>query len=343
MSNAESEFRLLLTGETLPGFERESVVDGLSRLLKVSQQEARGLLCGERSRIRKKLSLEKAERLRDKLLARGAGCELEVIAARAANEEPAVRSTEGPEQDSVQDSPVDAGFSGLTLELDEPLPGAPEDDERERPVAEASAGQEEIVLESRPLPEGADEGMDVTRPMPAVDLSADQRPESREQDSGVAQFYAAPVARRAEKSGKAPEQGRHKLLLLLGLLLVLVVAGGFFYLSSNGVKKPRLEKQAPAVVAPVVTGPKARTERRLEDLVRQVRLWMIQYGAGFDPSQVTLERLVEDLKLPLQMLKDEWGGPIDYQVDGDLYRLVSPGADGKPGTGDDLLRQARAR
>lgn len=64
-------YRIVLTGMTIPGFKTQEVIVELSCLFKISVEKIRPLLVGEPSIIRRDLTLEKAERLRDKIERRG--------------------------------------------------------------------------------------------------------------------------------------------------------------------------------------------------------------------------------------------------------------------------------
>lgn len=72
-------YRIVLTGMTLPGFNTQEVIVELSCLFKISVERIRPLLVGEPSIIRRDLTLEKAERLRNKIERRGAACSLKKI------------------------------------------------------------------------------------------------------------------------------------------------------------------------------------------------------------------------------------------------------------------------
>jgi hypothetical protein len=64
---------------TLPGFNTQEVIVELSCLFRISVERIRPLLVGEPSIIRRDLTLEKAERLRNKIERRGAACSLKKV------------------------------------------------------------------------------------------------------------------------------------------------------------------------------------------------------------------------------------------------------------------------
>lgn len=63
---------------------------------------------------------------------------------------------------------------------------------------------------------------------------------------------------------------------------------------------------------------------------------MIQFGSGFDPSQVTLGRLQQDLAIDSNELLDGWGTALRYLPGDKGYSVVSAGPDRKFDTADDL-------
>ncbi len=72
-------YRIVLTGWVMSGYETQEVVSELSRLFKIPESRIRPLLAGEPSIIRRDLTLEKAERLRNKIEKRGAVCSLKRV------------------------------------------------------------------------------------------------------------------------------------------------------------------------------------------------------------------------------------------------------------------------
>ncbi len=70
---------------TIPGFKTQEVIVELSCLFKISVEKIRPLLVGEPSIIRRDLTLEKAERLRDKIERRGAACSLKKVVREESN------------------------------------------------------------------------------------------------------------------------------------------------------------------------------------------------------------------------------------------------------------------
>ncbi len=78
-------YRIVLTGMTIPGFKTQEVIVELSCLFKISVEKIRPLLVGEPSIIRRDLTLEKAERLRDKIERRGAACSLKKVVREESN------------------------------------------------------------------------------------------------------------------------------------------------------------------------------------------------------------------------------------------------------------------
>ncbi len=72
-------YRIVLTGWVMSGRQTQEVVTELSHLFKIPESRIRPLLVGEPSIIRRDLTLEKAERLRNKIEKRGAVCSLKRV------------------------------------------------------------------------------------------------------------------------------------------------------------------------------------------------------------------------------------------------------------------------
>ncbi len=72
-------YRIVLTGWVMTGRQTHEVITELSRLFKIPESRIRPLLVGEPSIIRRDLTLDKAERLRNKIEKRGAVCSLKRV------------------------------------------------------------------------------------------------------------------------------------------------------------------------------------------------------------------------------------------------------------------------
>jgi hypothetical protein len=95
----------------------------------------------------------------------------------------------------------------------------------------------------------------------------------------------------------------------------------------------------PVAPATPVDPQRAKTGRRLEQLNRSIKVWMIQYGSGFNPAQVTLERLQQDLNIGQQEMLDGWGTALRFEPEVGRYRVISAGPDKSFDTPDDLKRE----
>lgn len=259
--------------------------------------------------------------------------------------ETAAESSPEPEDASVE----------LTLELD---PGPAQQDQEETRLGkpdEGAASPMSLTLEPPPVIEPDDE---VTRPMEVVDpddLEVEEQvvletpaPFTRSVEDGttegpgrfMAQPDAAPpVAEEVKRKPARSPRGSHSLpdrRLLIGAGVVLVLmAAGWGALQLMGESRP--EPVTLPVASPV--DPRlASTRTRQNQLVRSVKVWMIEYGSGFDPAQVTLERLQADLEIAPKMMLDGWGTAFRYQPGEKRYTLTSAGPDRQFGSGDDLQR-----
>jgi len=345
----QSKYRLVFSGKLLDGFKHHEVKQSLAQLLKIPMDQAGYLIQGDRFRINKPLGREKAERLLKKVTARGAECSLEPVGPDEADgsvgqDRSQDRTAtvpvqeEAPEEEALSldlpgvatgeeerlslDLPQGDGESALTLEQPELTP----DDDATRPMAtvQVESGpdqdEEDIVLASDP----ADR----------ADYQADDDSEN------LGTFYDRSTRVEGEPNDG---QSRHKTYLLLGgLLLVLAaIAAWQFY----PMLAPPPDEPTPEVAAPAkpVNPQLARTVSRLDALNRSIRIWMIQFGSGFNPQQVTLDRLQRDLQIGDQEMLDGWGTAMRYEPGENVYTVISAGPDRQFGSDDDLQRQTEAK
>ena len=256
------------------------------------------------------------------------------------SESPA-RETVGDEEIGPQEGVTEhAGEMKLELELDsEPEP------QREQSEPEDETGGEHAVVQ---LPDDKD--------IETVVLESSPLPEEpiahRDQDTGMGsggdpgQVYEQPRIATSRQETKRKKQGIDRRLLAVAGLIVLAAAGW------GGMQWFGVDDKPSAVIsssAEVENRPQAPmnpelaiTRKRLGKLFSSVGVWMIQYGSGFDPSQVTLERMQRDLQIEPEDLLDGWGTPFQYRVDDGSYEIVSAGADRQFNSGDDLRKEKRA-
>jgi hypothetical protein len=76
MNDSNTQYRLVFTGNLLPGHSREQVVSRLQKLLRLEKAKAEKLVAGKHRQINKRLTLDRAERLRLMILKVGAECVL---------------------------------------------------------------------------------------------------------------------------------------------------------------------------------------------------------------------------------------------------------------------------
>jgi hypothetical protein len=135
--------------------------------------------------------------------------------------------------------------------------------------------------------------------------------------------------------------------MLAGVLVLIVSAAGVWLgmglFSSDDEKPAAPGKAVSASVGKKAQpkGPAAVTKRHQDMLARSVKIWMIQYGAGFDPGQVTLAGLEQDLQIPPGEMQDGWGTPFRYEPRADRYLIVSAGPDRQFDTADDLSKEVK--
>lgn len=349
-----SKYRLIFSGKLLEGFKHRAVQQSLAQLLKIPLDQAGHLIQGDRFRINKPLDREKAERLLKKITARGAECTLEPASPDGDGQEGSVSPAEedlvtrtpqttqeldatvveeeelsldlaesDPMEELSLDLPDSSQENGLELEPKE----LPPDDDATRPLATCQADaaseiSEDIVLASNPGDR--------------ADYLADDDSEN------LGTFYERATSVESDAAGAARAKRQKQLLLLGGgLLLVVVVAAWQLY---PMLMAPTPEPAAGVVEPAAPVDPQlARTNSRLEALNRSIRVWMIQYGSGFNPAQVTLDRLQRDLQIGDQEMVDGWGTALRFEPEEKVYRVVSAGPDRQFGTQDDLQRQTQAK
>jgi hypothetical protein len=202
----------------------------------------------------------------------------------------------------------------LTLDLPELTP----DDDNTRPMSivkpERSPG-DEIVLASSPE-------------------VAEFKPEDDSENVGT--FYERGVGARSKDEEKSAVNKKNQMYIVLAGLIGVVVAAWLLMPMLMEEEPTPVVSTAPAVP---VDPQRAQTLRRLEQLNRSVSVWMIQYGSGFNPTQVTLERLQQDLKMSEQDMLDGWGTALRFEPEAQVYRVISAGPDKEFGTGDELKRE----
>ena len=162
----------------------------------------------------------------------------------------------------------------------------------------------------------------------------------------------APLTQQPASDRTVPKrnaQGRFKLALVAGLVLSVAL---WFVLptllpghSPAGAAK-RIVDVDVSHLAPPVTGGRGEmqtqlTERRLRDLVRVVKVWLIQRGDGFKPALVNMDQLAQDMQMGIESLQDGWGHALRYEPGDDFYLVRSAGPDGRFDTADDLQQEGR--
>jgi len=336
----------------------------------MSPQQAAALLQGTPSRIDKELDAQKALHLLAKISACGAAGN--VVPVRKHQKTPPVKQPEldGPEDADLELQPVEeaetASQAGMSLELS--LVDEPESPVRETIGDEGvglqdsvteHAGELKLGLEPEPEPEGderaIEERLDAatietvvleTSPLPEERITRRTRDTGMGDDGHPGQVYEQPRITTSRPETEQKKQGMDRRLLAVAGLIVLVAAGWggmqWFGVDEKPLavdsSSPEVESRPQIPVDPEL----AITRKRLDQLFSSVGVWMIQYGSGFDPSQVTLERMRRDLQIEAEELLDGWGTPFQYRVDDGSYTVVSAGSDRQFNSDDDLRKEKRA-
>ncbi len=313
------KFRIVLSGKPRDGFNRDIVAESLSGLLRMPLEQALGMLGGERFRIRKELGLEKAEQLQEKLVTRGVACAIEPVLAK---------------QHAASDHAIEESEEVTHLELD--LPEMDEDDDSS-PLSLGVTANGEV----RASPDLTPDLTIVLKSPPPLEES---KQEQKVEDTGnPGQIYAQRSSAGSGTENKISgldATKRTRLLALAGVLLVIVSAWLIVPILIEDDSVASVDKGiSVAKVAPVIKPEMASTHRRLDLLTKSVKVWMIQFGTGFDPFQVTLDRLSQDLGVTAIDMLDGWGMAFRYEPSEGRYKLLSAGPDKQFGTGDDLQQE----
>jgi hypothetical protein len=365
----EQKYFLVLTGTILGGREEKDAVAALEQILRLPRVKAYSMLQGKRSRIRKELTKERADRLQLRLVKAGVGCFTEPV-NRQPESQGQTRATVTEEQ-MRDSSPLDAStLDAFALDSNEELsagPGQPSvanvGEGHERLSLDLSTDEESLLsepsemrvmsLELEPLAEAVSREMrdeaEALSQGATTEGEGDQ--DTGEDTAGVAadsdtvagmsedpgRFFEQPSLRSQPLSaeGRGDRQSRIRIFAVVGGLLLLAVVGWVGVGLLGGEDEPSgavLQEEPKPPVDPM----QAQTEARMIALGRSVKVWMIQYGFGFDPQQVTLARVQGDLGLSQEGMLDAWGTPLRYQPESGRYSVLSAGADRSFGTGDDL-------
>jgi len=390
---ADKKHRIVLSGELKQGADAKVAAAVVSNLLGVAVERVPQLLVGKPVVVRREMSLDQAEALRDRLATVGITATVEPVAelglelasneGSSADEKPKAAKTpsrsietslelepqapsEAPKPDQPAPSPKAKAASrrseslGAGLELEsQTRPDVPESpDSGSEQEAGSSESTESGVVEIQAVPFGgfanSNGEVRIVTPAPTKPVVAKEGPEDEDQsageddddDAGHEQFFDPRMTRNWHDIADAAEDesrgGRSKSKTKLSSVQVLVAAGvvvvallgtGAFFWLAGGEKAPVAEAPSGAQPTAVLVSP---AEQRLAGVARAVKLWMIQYGVGYDPTQVTLDRLKRDGVIDEDRLKDPWGTEMRYESGKDGYRVLSAGADRAFGTGDDL-------
>lgn len=309
------KFRIVLSGKPRDGFNRDTVAESLSGLLRIPLEQALGMLGGERFRIRKELGLEKAEQLQEKLVTRGVACAIEPVLAK---------------QHAASDHAIEESEEVTHLELD--LPEMDEDDDSS-PLSPGATADDEvkgspgltIVLESPP---------------PLKESKQEQKLEDAESPGQFYEQRSSAGSGTEKKISGLDATKRTQLMALAGVLLVIAGAWLILPMLTDDESTASVDNAMSVAKAAPVKPEVASTRRRLDLLTKSVKVWMIQFGAGFDPFQVTLDRLSQDLEVKSVDMSDGWGTAFRYEPSEGRYKLLSAGPDKQFGTGDDLQQEA---
>ena len=317
------KFHLDLSGRPLDGYRTEEVAKDLARLFRIPRKRARNLLRGSPSRIKRELDKEKAVHLMGKIIACGAQCEI----SPSKNRDDAGQLIEAGIELSEK----------LELEIDQ------SEMELELPsVAAETASQGDALCDDQSQP--------VQPELPADKVASAVFSVDKEGGVDREVQYERPGTAEGDAAGKSGTggRGRQRVLVFAAVAVVLLGVAIWAGLKFQSGPSPMPQKEVPGETpiqknAPETVPEMAKTRQRLELLSRSVKIWMIQYGAGFDPSQVTMERMQQDLGISPEGMEDGWGTRFQYTTAAEIYTITSAGPDGIFASEDDIKTEKSAR
>ena len=179
-------------------------------------------------------------------------------------------------------------------------------------------------------------------PAPSEEKPAVRPPPAKDEADGAEQFFQ-PHARKAPQPEEVTPAASRSLdpRLMVGggaaVVLMLVLAGWLFLGGDEPADSSttgEVQAEAPQLPPDVAT-----TKARMTALARAAKVWMIQFGAGYNPSQVTIARLKSDVGVQEAELSDGWGTPLRYEAKESGFAIHSAGPDKAFDTSDDLVEE----
>lgn len=319
-------FMLVLKGTLKDGRSPDQAALILSKAFGIPLEKGKGLFQGKPTPLSKKLDRKLAEKILHYLQEAGAECELE----------------------AVRDAP-----QWSLVEID--TPPAKADENRESILIEASppfmaphAGKV-APKPPEPQPETA-HNPPLARRNPTQPPVDQPRTHHRPVLEKPAQEEESPPVKNAGKLPFGP-----RLLAMLAVLLAALAAAAYFFIFSQEAGNNPSPQGNPGQASPSaaldpanLNDPAVRdsetslTRLKLQSLAQSVRVWMVQFGGGYETDQVTLPRLQRDMGVSDEDLTDTWGTKIRYLPVENEFSITSAGPDRAFGTADDVtVRQKR--
>jgi len=131
--------------------------------------------------------------------------------------------------------------------------------------------------------------------------------------------------------------GKVLVAAVAGITLLILIIILYFVFGNNDASNT-ISSSASTPTEQVISGsPQEITKQRLQKISRYTKAWMIQFGSGFKPKQVTFKVLQLDMDLKNRDLVDGWGQKIIYEPTDTDFSVRSSGPDKKAGNEDDVL------
>lgn len=345
---------IVLTGRLSERGDPASAAKILSKVYGIPAEKSRSLFNGESTPLRKKLDHHLAKKVHHVLKEAGVECSIEPVEDEdftlmdldAAYKEASKGfdhsdndATLGRAQNTFRPSPpVQGAKNGEKSGLDEsPTP-------REHSIPSVTDDDSSILISSSlaALSQGKNKQSDENS---IVDVEAIKRRE-KENEIIEQETYID------EPQGIQEVLGTYltlRLVFLIALLLLAIGATAYLYLFTDvDSPSPVVPAKSTAKTQGAIDLAKEQKERvlresnvsftelKLKTLAQSIRVWMMQFGGGYNPQQVTIPRLKVDMGISDDDLTDSWGTAVRYIPAESQFTLLSAGPDKKFESGDDI-------
>lgn len=344
-----SQFIIILSGRLKANKSPDQAAVILSKVYGIPAEKGRALFQGKPVPLRKKLKKELAEKLCKHLQDAGAECRMEIV-----------QETSELSLDPAPDSQRTAKVDRFDTDNSTSSPVVEKSVEEARPTSIPASSSDSIVISDRVdgfvVP---DQPASELTQAPEVDNDRNKGIENRgvsKLNKPVGFQYVKEVEDEEVEEAKGVEKylqqltpqmriiaGAGAAVIVIALLLVMLWPSEPEPLVVTK-SKPQKTNNSQQVKKRMENDPFMReseisfTKLKLKSLTRSIRVWMLEFGGGYDPKQVTMSRLQVDMGVSDADLTDAWGTAIRYKAIEKSFVVVSAGPDKKFDSKDDIKR-----